>query len=396
MRLRRCAVVLIEPRENLGFDLDSLCAGGDGLAVQRRLLALAPHLEREVELVAGDAEVLAAVPVHGWTEHARLQASHDPAVLARLLDCGLLLSDDASGTPWRERDERLRATGWHPHAAVAQVFGRWSEVKSGEAAQQSGYATLNELLEKLGPPPPTVDERVPAPQRMALALPPPNAFDALLRRRVTCRNFDTAADLDNDLFCTMLHRVFGAQAVLEILPGNSVMKRNSPSGGGLHPTEAYLLVQRVQGVAPGLYHYHPVDHALEPLPSPTSAELDGLALRCVAAQRYLADAPVLAILVSRFARSFWKYRNHAKAHRVAVLDAGHLSQNLYLSATELGLGAFVTAAINETAVERAFGLDPLHEGVLAVCGFGVRGNTQRDDELDPLHAIWPRGTDHGE
>lgn len=396
MRLRRCAVLLIEPRESIGFDLDSLLAGGDGLAAGHRLLALAPHLDREVELVAGDADVLAAVPVQRWTELAVLQAAHEPAVLARLLDCGLLLSDDDTGTHWRERDERLRATGWHPHAAVAQLFGRWSDVKSGEAAQQAGYATLNELLEKLGPPPPTVGERSTAAQRMALALPPPNAFDALLRRRVTCRNFDPAAYLDNELFCTMLHRVFGAQAMLDIMPGNSVMKRNSPSGGGLHPTEAYLLVQRVQGVAPGLYHYHPVAHALEPLASPASAELGDFALRCVAAQRYLADAPVLVMLVSRFARSFWKYRSHAKAHRVVVLDAGHLSQNLYLSATELGLGAFVTAAINETAIERAFGLDPLHEGVLAVCGFGMRGNTQRDDELDPLHTVWPREADHTE
>ena len=37
-----------------------------------------------------------------------------------------------------------------------------------------------------------------------------------------------------------------------------------------------------------------------------------------------------------------------------------------------GLAAFVTSAINEADIERAFGMDPLVEGPLAMCGFGWR------------------------
>ena len=196
--------------------------------------------------------------------------------------------------------------------------------------------------------------------------------------------------MDNDIFCTMMHRVFAAQAQLQIQPGSVVIKRNSPSGGGLHPLTAYVLVQRVHGIARGLYHYHPIAHALEPLTGLDPAAADALALHSVAAQRYFADAPVLVVLVARFSRSFWKYRNHSKAYRVAVLDAGHLSQNLYLSATDLGLGAFVTGAINEIEIDQALGLDPLRTGVLAVCGFGARAADRRDDEFDPLGRIWPR------
>jgi SagB-type dehydrogenase family enzyme len=92
---------------------------------------------------------------------------------------------------------------------------------------------------------------------------------------------------------------------------------------------------------------------------------------------------------SRFIRNFWKYRNHAKAYRALILDVGHLSQTLYLAATELGLAAFITAAVNEIDIENAFGLDPLEEGPLAVCGFGLRGPERNEVEFDPLNAVWP-------
>jgi len=56
---------------------------------------------------------------------------------------------------------------------------------------------------------------------------------------------------------------------------------------------------------------------------------------------------------------------------VLLLDAGHLSQTLYLVATELGLDAFVTAIVNHDDIGERLGLDRFGEGVLAICGCGV-------------------------
>ena len=110
----------------------------------------------------------------------------------------------------------------------------------------------------------------------------------------------------------------------------------------------------------------------------------------VAGQHWFANAPELVVMATRFARCFWKYRQHPKAYRAVVMDAGHLSQTLYLAATDLGLGAFVTCAINEADIERAFGLDPLEEGAMAVCGFGWRAGEMRNAEFDPGGQVWPR------
>ncbi|HEY5972720.1 MAG TPA: putative peptide maturation dehydrogenase, partial [Pseudoxanthomonas sp.] len=147
------------------------------------------------------------------------------------------------------------------------------------------------------------------------------------------------------------------------------------------------IVQNVEGLAPGLYHYHSIAHALEPLSAP-DRPLHELAMAAVAEQHWFANAHVMVLLAPRYDRFFWKYRNHAKAHRAITLEAGHLSQTLYLSATEAGLAAYITCAINEVPLEQAFGLDPLSSGALAICGFGWRGEEMVTMELDPAGEIW--------
>lgn len=387
MQLRRCAVLVFEPREEIHFDARSLFNGGDGWRTALTLVALAPHLLREIPINAAHVDVLASVPVTAWTGVDALAERHPRALLDELVETGLLVADDDAHAALRERDALVRDAHWQPLAAAAHYFGRWQDVRAGEGMQRAGPA-MRDLVELLGEPPPPVREHVTPEQRVALPREAPTAFDDLLRRRATCRNFDAQTPLSATAFATMLQRVFGAQGSVAIARDNAVIKRNSPSGGGLHPTEAYLIVQRVDGVAPGLYHYHPIDHALEPMCSLDAGPLADLALRSVAAQAYFAQAPVLVVMACRFPRSFWKYRNHAKAYRVAALDAGHLSQSLYLSATDLGLGAFITGAINEIDIEHAFGLDPLVESVLAVCGFGVRAATRVMDEFDPARRVW--------
>ena len=217
-------------------------------------------------------------------------------------------------------------------------------------------------------------------------LPPParTPLDALLESRTTCRNFDAGSSLPLAELSAVLHRVFGIQATLELAPDTRAIKKNSPSGGGLHPIEAYLLVQRVDGLAPGLYHYQCAANALESMRPMEASATGELARELVAGQSWFARAPVLVVLVARFQRTFWKYRNHAKAWKVIQLDAGHLSQNLYLSATELGHGAFITAAMNDECVERCFELDGVNTGSVAVCGFGRRSTELAHVELDPL------------
>ena len=200
-------------------------------------------------------------------------------------------------------------------------------------------------------------------------------------QRVTCRNFDPIVELSPGDLSTLLARSFGAQAIESYGEAIDAVKKNSPSAGGLHPIEAYLLVNRVPGIVPGRYRYHAIDNALVPLDPGLPDVATG---QLLAGQQWFVDAPLLVFLVVRFRRNFWKYRGHAKAYRGVLLDAGHLAQTFQLAATEQGLGAFVTAAINEKDIERYLGLDPVESGVLAVCGAGARTAQQAFSEFDPL------------
>ncbi|KGM51258.1 dehydrogenase [Lysobacter concretionis Ko07 = DSM 16239] len=385
MRVRRCAVLFFESREDVGFDLESLLAGGAGLSRTSRWLAMAPHLDNEIEIDAAQRELLGALSPGMWVDSGTLPP-HRADTFESLLREGLVIADDGRHVDQRERDEAIRAANWWSLAALFHRQGRWHGVDGVQAMEESGLLTATGLRKRFGPPPAHIGERADASQRLPLPRAPSSDFDGLLARRATCRNFDDRP-LSRELFAQMLQRVFSAQAQVRVSDDTVFLKKTSPSGGGLHSTEAYLVVQNVEGFAPGLYHYHPVDHALEPLPPPELplAEFVRLAL---AGQHWFANAPVLAVLTPRFGRSFWKYRHHAKAYRALVLDSGHLSQTLYLSATELGLGAFVTSAINEVDIERGFGLDPLVEGPLAICGFGWRAPSMETTEFDPAGTVW--------
>ena len=102
--------------------------------------------------------------------------------------------------------------------------------------------------------------------------------------------------------------------------------RTVPSGGARHPFETYLLVRKVEGLAPGAYHYLPMEHALEYL-HPVE-ELEKAIDESLSGQVWAAKANVVFYWAMVPYRAEWRYGIYS--HRVALLDAGHLCQNLYL------------------------------------------------------------------
>lgn len=411
MRLRRCAVAWLEPREVATFQLDDLLSGGTGVVARLAWFAHAPHLGEAVEVDAAHVPLLGALGAVDWIERAALDARFGAESVDVLLAVGLLLPQPEEGEDTLA-DAGFRAQGWHPPAAVAHMAGRWQAIDGPKGMAEQDLDSNEGLLRQHGLLPPRETPASPAAATLALPRVERDGFDALLDTRATCRNYDTATAVPLASFSQLLARVFGARGSGHPAPGFDVTKRTSPSGGALHPTECFLIVQRVEGIAAGLYRYRVEGHALEPVvphvapPQPgdvgthalgdaaprawSAGELRAFARIAVAGQDFFADAPVLCVLAPRFHRNFWKYHNHAKAYRVCVLDVGHLSQTLQLCATQAGLGPFVTGAINEVDIERAFGMTGYAQSPLVVCGFGPRAATLVESEFDPNRLVWPR------
>ena len=382
MRLRRCMALQVTLDDEARFDVASLLAGGDGLDRAPRWLASAPHRAEPAEVTLAQLAVLATLPADAIAPRDALVGAHGAAVVDALVAAGWLLDADDSA----QADADARDVPWWPPALHAQAAGTWRGIDIAERQDLGLMPDAASLVEANGPPPTHAHRRAPAAAARPLQLPAARPFDALLAARRTCRNFDPVAVLDAASLATMLHRVWGAVGTRELAPGAVAVKKTSPAGGGLHAVEAYLLVQRVEGLVPGLYHYLPLEHAVELLRPLDADAARAAAHRVLAGQHWFVDAPVFVIMTARFDRLFWKYRRHAKAWRVVHLDAGHLSQTMYLSAADLGLGAFVTAAINDGDIAAMLDLAPLREAAIAVVGFGARSATPKNIELDGLTA----------
>ncbi len=405
MRVRRCSVLWLEPRELAHFELGDLLSGGTGVVSRMQWFAHAPQLDAAVEVDIDDVTLLGELSPLDWVAATPLRARHGVARVRRLLQAGLLVGSTKVWSVQRERDTRLRDMHWHGLSAVCHAASRWDGIDAAGEVEEAGLHNAEGLRQAYGVPPPMLHVRPDGGACTALPRMPRNAFDQILDARASCRNFDAGTLLPLAALSQVLERAFSERGRVRGADDFDVLKRTSPSGGALHPTECYLIARKVGGLASGLYHYRPGEHALQALPldeeqvlagagkhaaADGMSALDYLAWIAVGGQPYFADAHALCVLAPRFERNFWKYRNHSKAYRVCILDVGHLSQTLLLSATEQGLGSYVTAAINEADIERAFGLAPWIDGPLAVCGIGVRADAMQTYELDPNCQIWPR------
>jgi SagB-type dehydrogenase family enzyme len=141
--------------------------------------------------------------------------------------------------------------------------------------------------------------------------------------------------------------------------------RAAPSAGALYPMETYALVHDVAELAPGLYHYAVVDHALEQL---RVGNLRAEIMLAGIGQEMLGQAQVCFVLSAIFQRTRWKYRE--RTYRYVMLEAGHIGQNLYLAATSMGLGACAVGAFLDDDLNGLLGIDGLYEAALYVISVG--------------------------
>jgi SagB-type dehydrogenase family enzyme len=135
--------------------------------------------------------------------------------------------------------------------------------------------------------------------------------------------------------------------------------RPTPSAGALHPLELFLDARRVEGLAPGRYHYDPQAHELEWLgdgPDP------GALAEAAFGQPACEQAALVLAVAGVPARSMWKYGQ--RGYRFMLLEAGHLAHQLCLAAGALGVGSLVVGGFVDHEVHRLFGLA---EADLALC-----------------------------
>ncbi|MDD3798182.1 MAG: nitroreductase family protein [Novosphingobium sp.] len=146
-----------------------------------------------------------------------------------------------------------------------------------------------------------------------------------------------AAAPDSRSLGALLELSFGLAAIKEYGPDRWTLRSN-PSSGNLHPTEAYVLSGGVAGLADGVHHYRPGEHALEQ--------------RCATR----LERPGLWIgLSSILWREAWKYGE--RAFRYCQLDIGHAVGAVAAACAVLGWRAHPVPGICSGAIGQLLGLD---------------------------------------
>jgi len=259
------------------------------------------------------------------------------------------------------REPKLRETGTMPEPKIdtQREFLR-------DNLRRSINFYLTDQNQGLAPPP---LQKPPRKDQPLIALPARESFAAFagtdlleaIARRQSHRRF-TGAPLTQAELALLLWATQGVRA--ELGPGSAL--RTVPSAGCRHAFESYLLIRNVTGMASGVYRYLPLEHALvfEHAVEDLSAALS----RATLGQAFIGTAPVTFAWTVLPYRMEWRY--HTAAHRVILMDVGHLCQNLYLACEALRAGTCAIAAYHQQQMDELLRVDGEDEFTLYLAPVG--------------------------
>lgn len=144
--------------------------------------------------------------------------------------------------------------------------------------------------------------------------------------------------------------------------------RNVPSGGGLFPLEIYFYVRgAVAGLEPGVYHYNSELNVIRRVIAIDAGPLLG---RALFQPEILENCSVFFFQTALFNRNTFKYRD--RGYRFALIEAGHVAQNLNIVATALGLGVWNVGGYIDREVDEFLGIDGVNHSTIYLHAIGGR------------------------
>jgi len=121
--------------------------------------------------------------------------------------------------------------------------------------------------------------------------------------------------------------------------------RTAPSAGAIYPVRMYLIAESVDSLPAGIYRYLPVTESLELI-------REGDFLEAIAdaslGQMWMANAQVLIAMTAEYGTITRVYGDRGITY--THMEAGHISQNIYLQCVSLGLGTCAVGAFDDLEV----------------------------------------------
>jgi SagB-type dehydrogenase family enzyme len=198
----------------------------------------------------------------------------------------------------------------------------------------------------------------------------PKALDASLRdaieRRVSARSFSSRPVAFDDM-AALLHYSYGVNRPKGEQNGRRSL-RNCPSAGALYPLDLFFYAHAVERLENGVYHYDPIGNCLRLILEGDYSHI----WTGVLVQPEFGAAGMVLFVAAQFERSLFKYQD--RGYRFVLLEAGHLGQNINLTATALGLSCVTIGGFYDREVDRLLGLDGLTSSTVHMVAVGHHGS----------------------
>lgn len=190
--------------------------------------------------------------------------------------------------------------------------------------------------------------------------------EALLKRH-TAKHL-TPEPLNLETVATLLRFAYGITRDERPL-GYPRAFRATPSGGALYPLELYVYCAQTLGFERGLYHYNPTENHLRLVRRGDHSRTIAHAL---VQENVAYDASLLIFITAVFDRSTFKYGD--RGYRFALIEAGHVAQNIDLTVFGLDLGSINLGGFYDRRIDDFLDLDGLTHSTLYMVAIGKGSN----------------------
>lgn len=250
---------------------------------------------------------------------------------------------------YHEASKINNATGMALRRRIATVLGAEYYLKLISRGYKS-YATAQSTAL------PSTDDLEDTPQSEALR-------NLVLQRR-SVRDFDeTPISLNN--LANIIFNAYGLTNATTLTFGVEQRLRGVPSGGALYPLELYVVAFRVNGLPAGIYHYNVEAHSLELV---REGQFDAEFGQAVFYEDMFKTVGASFVITGVPKRSAFKYGE--RAYRFINLEAGHVGQNICMTAAALGIGCLMVGGFYDDDIDSLLGIDGLNELTLYTAAIG--------------------------
>ncbi len=171
---------------------------------------------------------------------------------------------------------------------------------------------------------------------------------------------------------TILHSAYGVTRTNEgtLFPRPF---RTVPSAGALYPLEIYFYSSNIDELPGGLYHYNPSRNSVHQL---QERNLTAEIATALVSPELAYDASIIIFITAVFERVTFKYGE--RGYRFALLEAGHLAQNINLAVNGLGLGSLNIGGFFDRELDELLGLDGLTQSTIYLAAIGQQLNDEEN------------------